>query len=243
MGPCMNPLVHIVKRGVDILFSSCALILCSPFCLLIAIAIKLDSKGPVFYSQERVKGFHEDPEGNRVLETFWMYKFRTMIDKAEQFTGAVLAGTNDPRITKVGKFLRHTRLDELPQFWHVLLGQMSVVGPRPERPSIFEGLCTAVPYFEERLRDIKPGITGLAQISLGYTGRLEPDHPLYPMKDILTNPFKLQGLEDSVADDMRTKMLFDFVYALALERFWSFFWMDLKIIVKTPLVMLLGKGR
>lgn len=239
----MNPAVRIVKRGMDILISCCALICSSPLYLLIAIAIKLDSKGPVFYSQERVKGFREDPEGNRVLETFAMYKFRTMIDKAEQFTGAVLAGTNDPRITRVGKFLRHTRLDELPQFWHVLKGDMSVVGPRPERPSIFEALCTAVPYFEERLRDIKPGITGLAQVSLGYSGRLEPGHPLYAMKDDLTNPFKLDGMEDSIADDMRTKMLFDFVYALSLERFWGFFWMDIKIILKTPLVMLLGKGR
>lgn len=239
----MNLMVRIVKRCMDIIISLLALLFTSPLYLLIAIAIKLDTKGPVFYKQERVKGFHEEPDGTLTLHTFDMYKFRTMIDKAEKLTGAVLAKQGDPRVTKVGRLLRRTRLDELPQFWHVLVGDMSVVGPRPERPSIFQNLCVAVPYFEERLRGVKPGITGLAQVSLGYSGRLEESHPLYKMKDVLTNPFNLDGLEDSTADDMRTKMLFDFAYTIALNNFWSFLLTDLKIIIKTPIVMLLGRGR
>ncbi len=239
----MNQAVRIVKRCMDISISLLALTLSFPIYIIIAIAIKLDSKGPVFYYQERVKGIEENTDGTWSMQTFNMYKFRTMIDNAERRTGAVLAGLGDPRITRVGQFLRKTRLDELPQFWHVLKGEMSVVGPRPERPSIFENLCAAVPYFEERIRDVKPGITGLAQVSLGYSGRLGPEHPLYEMKDILTNPFDLDGLEDALADDMRTKMLFDFAYSAALGSFWTFLYTDLKIIFKTPMIMFLHKGR
>ena len=101
-----------------------------------------------------------------------MHKFRTMIPDAEAKTGVVVAGADDPRITRVGKFLRKSRLDELPQFWDVLRGKMSLVGPRPERPELLQDLSYAIPLFEERMRDVKPGITGLAQISLGYTGSI-----------------------------------------------------------------------
>jgi lipopolysaccharide/colanic/teichoic acid biosynthesis glycosyltransferase len=214
-----------------------------PVYIIIAIVIKLDSRGPVFYRQDRVNGLIDKPDGSYDLQIFSMIKFRTMCNNAELHTGAVLAKEEDPRVTKVGKFLRRTRLDEMPQFWHVLCGDMSVVGPRPERPSIFRNLAIVVPYFEERIRHIKPGITGLAQISLGYSGKLNSNNPLYKMKAIITNPFRVEGTEESIADDMRTKMLFDLVYCMAMEKFWSFLITDIKIILKTPLVMLLGKGR
>src|SRR5262245_63402012 len=98
-----------------------------------------------------------------------MLKFRSMKPDAEKHTGVVVATADDPRITRAGKFLRKTRLDEIPQFINVLRGDMSIVGPRPERPELAEQLAMAIPYFEERMRDLKPGITGLAQISLSYS--------------------------------------------------------------------------
>ena len=107
-----------------------------------------------------------------------MLKFRSMKPDAERLTGMVVATAGDPRITRVGKFLRRTRLDELPQFLNVLMGDMSIVGPRPERPELAEQLAMAIPYFEERMRDVKPGITGLAQINLSYTGKPFPDSHL-----------------------------------------------------------------
>ena len=94
---------------------------------------------------------------------------------AEKYTGPVLATQDDVRITRVGKILRRTRLDELPQFLNVLIGDMSLVGPRPERPELAEHLAMAIPYFEERMHDVKPGITGLAQVSLSYTGKPPPE--------------------------------------------------------------------
>jgi lipopolysaccharide/colanic/teichoic acid biosynthesis glycosyltransferase len=143
----------------------------------------------------------------------------------------------------VGRFLRKTRLDELPQFWNVLKGDMSLVGPRPERPELLANLALAIPFFEERMRNVKPGITGLAQISLGYTGRAPDGSPISQFKEQLTNPFKLEGADDSDADDMRMKMLFDLAYSANLERFASFITTEVSVILKTPLVMLKGLGR
>src|SRR5436309_10765379 len=114
---------------------------------------------------------------------------------AERATGAMLSKQGDTRITRIGHVLRRTRIDELPQFWNVLVGDMSLVGPRPERPELLNNLALAIPFFEERMRNLKPGITGLAQISLGYTGAAPEGSPITEFKAQLTNPFKLDGAD------------------------------------------------
>ena len=123
-----------------------------------AIAIKLDSRGTVLYSQERV-GY-----GGK---TFRIYKFRTMVQDAEKQTGPTWASKSDPRITRVGQFLRKTRIDEIPQLLNVLAGNMSVIGPRPERPYFVEKFKENIPMYGNRLK-VKPGLTGLAQVESGY---------------------------------------------------------------------------
>ena len=120
---------------------------------------------------------------------------------------------------------------------------MSLVGPRPERPELLNNLALAIPFFEERMRNVKPGITGLAQINLGYTGSAPDGSPITAFKEQLTNPFKLEGADDAEADDMRLKMLFDLAYSANLEKFGSFLTTELSVIAKTPLVMLKGLGR
>lgn len=240
----MNWKVKVVKRIMDIIISSIGIVVTAPLYPIIALAIKLESEGPIFYTQIRAGAL--DPTAKDPLnkiKTFKMYKFRTMRKDAEKGIGAVLAKKDDPRITKVGKFLRKTRLDELPQFINVLKGDMSIVGPRPERPELLRNLALAIPFFEERMRGVKPGITGLAQISLGYSGKMLKGSELEKLKDTLLNPFKLEGVEESEADDMRTKLLYDLAYCAILENFWTFLITDLKIIFKTPLVMLLGRGQ
>jgi lipopolysaccharide/colanic/teichoic acid biosynthesis glycosyltransferase len=172
-----------------------------------------------------------------------MFKFRTMRPDAEKFTGAVLAAENDPRITRVGRVLRKTRLDELPQLWNVLRGDMSLVGPRPERPQLFRNLVMAIPFFEERMHGVAPGITGFAQVSLGYTGRARPGSEIAQYESALTNPFGLPETEGCEADDMRMKLLYDLAYVTALEKFRTFIALELLVIVKTPWVMLRGLGR
>jgi lipopolysaccharide/colanic/teichoic acid biosynthesis glycosyltransferase len=171
-----------------------------------------------------------------------MLKFRSMRPDAEKHTGPVVASANDPRITRVGKILRRTRLDELPQFFNVLLGHMSIVGPRPERPELAEQLAMAIPYFEERMRDVKPGITGLAQINLSYTGKPFPNSLVASFEKDLTNPFKVDGTEGALADDMRMKLLYDLAYTAATEQMRTFLPLELSILVKTPIVMLRALG-
>jgi sugar transferase (PEP-CTERM system associated) len=153
-----------LKRLVGLVLSSMMLITLSPLLLLVAVAIKLESRGPALFSQERV-GEHGD--------LFTLYKFRSMKADAEKESGPVWAEEDDPRITRVGKIIRKLRIDELPQLWNVLKGDMSFVGPRPERPYFVEKLKKAIPYYNERF-SVKPGVTGWAQIKYPY-GATEKD--------------------------------------------------------------------
>ncbi len=234
--------VRVVKRAMDVVGASVGLAVVAPVFPVVAAMIYLDDPGPVFYSQVRVGGTKAGALGTHDLPTFRMWKFRSMRINAENGR-AKLAASNDNRVTRIGKFIRKTRIDELPQFWNVLRGDMSLVGPRPERPELVQTLSAAIPMFEERTRMVRPGITGLAQVSLDYLGRMPDDSRLAGMKDILLNPFKLPEAEGAIADDMRTKMLFDLAYAAQLEDFWTFLKTDLEIIFKTPVVMLGARGR
>lgn len=152
-----------VKRTMDIICSTAGIILTLPFLPLIALAIKLDSPGPVFFRQERV--------GERE-KGFTLYKFRTMGMDAEKGTGAVWAKKNDPRVTRVGEFFRKSRIDEIPQLYNVLRGDMSLIGPRPERPEFVRQLKEIVPYYSER-HFVKPGVTGWAQVRYPYGASVE----------------------------------------------------------------------
>ena len=174
-----NRWVLFIKRATDILISLVGLILSAPIALLAALAIKLDSRGPVIYCQERV-GQKERP--------FKLYKFRSMLDDAENGSGPVWAMENDPRVTRVGRILRKLRIDEIPQMVNVLKGEMSFVGPRPERSFFVSKLKEKIPYYHLRFW-VKPGITGWAQISYCY-GDSEQDaieklhYDLYYVKNI-----------------------------------------------------------
>jgi exopolysaccharide biosynthesis polyprenyl glycosylphosphotransferase len=152
-----------LKRAFDILSSFVLLVLLSPVMLLTAVAIKLDSRGPVLYRQERV-GL-----GGR---SFMCTKFRSMRVDAERDGVARWASRNDPRITRIGGFLRKTRIDELPQLWSVFTGEMSLVGPRPERPSFVDELKEQIPFYEIR-HTVKPGITGWAQVRYQYGSSID----------------------------------------------------------------------
>jgi lipopolysaccharide/colanic/teichoic acid biosynthesis glycosyltransferase len=211
---------------------------------VLALAIRIDSRGPIFYRQRRASiltGY--SARGRCEFAEFDMFKLRTMRVDAESRTGAVLAEEKDPRVTRVGRILRKSRLDELPQLWNVLKGDMSLVGPRPERPELLRNLALTIPFFEERMRDCKPGITGLAQVSLGYSGRPHPNSPIALLQDSLVNPLGLEGTRGSLADDMRNKLLFDLAYVAALERFSTFLVTELLVMLRTPWVMMRGLGR
>ncbi|MGB1271735.1 MAG: sugar transferase, partial [Endozoicomonas sp.] len=147
---------------------------------------------------------------------FMMKKFRTMYQDAELETGPVWAKKNDPRITPVGRILRKTRLDELPQLWNVLMGDMSIIGPRPERPGISYKLDDKIPYYSERTYDVVPGITGLAQVNLGY---------------------------DETMNDVKNKLAYDHAYALALSHPWTWLKMDISILLKTTVIIITQKGQ
>ncbi|MCC7385485.1 MAG: sugar transferase [Deltaproteobacteria bacterium] len=248
---------RIIKRTIDVAVASAGLALTAPLFPVIAAAVKLTSDGPIFYKQtrcgvERRSGIAgsrppvaERRRRNRNLHTFEMLKFRTMRVDAEARTGAVLAQKNDPRLTVIGGLLRKTRLDELPQLVHVLVGDMSIVGPRPERPELMVKLSEAIPFFEERMRLIKPGITGLAQIKLNYDGSFSASPESKALEQFLQGielpQEALNGANDTRA--FANKLLYDLAYGAILENPLECLKTDLEIMVKTPLVMLRGSGQ
>jgi lipopolysaccharide/colanic/teichoic acid biosynthesis glycosyltransferase len=242
------------NRALNIVLAASALVLLSPFLLLIALAIKVTSRGPILYTQIRVGRDHRFDRDRRLRRErrngadrragldrrgrierraslnrraraalaaygrrcedlggspIRIYKFRSMCVGAECDSGPVWATKDDSRVTPVGRVLRRFRLDELPQLINVLKGEMNIVGPRPERPSIFSRLRTEIPDYPLRQR-ARPGITGWAQIRQRY---------------------------DSSVDDVRQKVLFDLEY---LER--RSLWVDIRIMAKTIPVMLLRRG-
>ncbi|MBV9939768.1 MAG: sugar transferase, partial [Acidobacteriaceae bacterium] len=177
LGP--RPQALAIQGAYSFLIGIFGLILFSPLMLITALSVKLSSKGPIFYRQRRV-GIN-----GRV---FTVYKFRSMYADAEARTGAVWASKDDPRITPIGKWLRKLRLDELPQFWNVVRGDMVIVGPRPERPEFVDVLAQQIPYYRQRLA-VKPGITGWAQINHKYgdtelDAMIKLEYDLYYIKHV-----------------------------------------------------------
>ena len=229
----LSEATRLAKRLTDIVISTIMLICLLPVMLLVAIAVKLTSTGPIIFSQMRVglnyrkprpdrrKRNHEIPDeisenrrqAPRRSDTgygrpFVLYKFRTMRTDAEK-NGPQFAQKNDPRVTSIGRFMRKTRLDELPQLWNVLKGDMSLVGPRPERPEFIEKLSAEVPGYLHRL-GLKPGLTGIAQVVNGYDNNIE---------------------------SFKRKVALDLLY---LQN--CCFWNDLKILFRTIRVVLTGSG-
>jgi lipopolysaccharide/colanic/teichoic acid biosynthesis glycosyltransferase len=186
------------------------LALTAPILPLVALAIRLDSPGPILFRQLRV-----GESTARQTKLFYMIKFRSMGVNAEAKTGPVWATKNDPRVTRVGRFMRKTRLDEIPQLLNVLKGDMSLIGPRPERPGIVPRLENSIPFFSERVYGVRPGITGLAQVYQGY---------------------------DETVEDTRCKVGYDHAYALSLTKARHWLAMDAMIILRTVLVVVTGRG-
>ena len=151
-----------LKRMFDIIVSFLVLTVFSPLYLAIAIGVKLSSKGNIFYNHERI-GRHGDP--------FMIHKFRSMVSDAEKM-GPQLSSSNDPRITRFGKFMRRTRIDELPQFYNVLIGDMSIVGPRPERQHFIDQIVKRAPHYKHLLK-VRPGITSWGQVKYGYAENVD----------------------------------------------------------------------
>ncbi|MCW8344997.1 sugar transferase [Vibrio sp. ZSDZ65] len=206
-----KPTIRIAKRIFDLIGASVGMVILAISFIPVAIAIKLTSKGPVFYQQLRVGKFTPTK-----VDLIHVLKYRTMYIDAESRSGATWATENDPRITPVGRFLRKTRLDELPQFINVIKGDMSLIGPRPERPDFYTKLEQDIPFFTERTYDVLPGITGLAQVNQGY---------------------------DTCVDDVRRKVGFDHSYALSLSSLKTWFITDVHIVIKTLKIMVDGRGR
>ena len=189
-----------IKRLMDITVSAVVLLLGAPLWLAVAVIIRVTSEGPAVYKQVRV---------GRNGRNYTMLKFRSMYTDAEKRSGPQWATENDPRITPVGRFIRKTRLDEIPQFLNVLKGEMSLVGPRPERPHFVEILKKEIPWYVRRIK-MKPGITGWAQVKHKY---------------------------DESIEDVKQKVLYDLYYFENMSIV-----LDLKIILRTILVVFTGKG-
>ena len=189
-----------LKRILDVLISFFILLVTLPLNVLVAILIKVDSKGPVFFKQQR-SGMNN--------KTFKIIKFRSMYEDAEEQTGPIWSQRDDPRVTRIGKIIRKLRIDEIPQMYNVLKGEMSLVGPRPERPYFVEQLSDQIPYYKRRLK-VRPGITGWAQVKHKYDENIE---------------------------DVKVKLRYDLFYIenMSLR-------MDMKILARTILVVLFGKG-
>lgn len=189
-----------LKRISDVTISFIILVITLPLSFLVALLIKLDSKGPVFFKQDRI-GMNS--------KIFKIYKFRSMYVDAEKSTGPVWSTKDDPRVTRVGKIIRKLRIDEIPQMFNVLKGEMSLVGPRPEREYFVEQLAQQLPYYKRRLK-VRPGITGWAQVKHKY---------------------------DESIEDVKVKLRYDLFYIenMSLR-------MDIKILARTILVVLFGKG-
>lgn len=218
----------LAKRIFDVVVASLALILASPVMLLAALAIRIDSRGPIFFLQERIginkrrsdrrrstlaieSGCRRGADRRKELNAgkpFMIYKFRTMVQDAEK-GGPKLACENDPRITRVGRLMRKTRIDELPQFINVIRGDMSFIGPRPERSFYINQVKREVPEFTMRLV-VKPGITGLAQVENGYT---------------------------RTVGEMKGKLFYDLKYIANLSLA-----QEIRILFKTVYVVVTGKG-
>ena len=158
-----NPLAQIAKRVFDLMLGVVVFLLTWPLMIFAALAVRFDSPGPILFRQERT---------GQNGKSFTLMKFRSMRQDAEKKTGPVWASTNDPRITRVGRFLRKTRIDELPQLFNVFAGSMSFVGPRPERPNFVADLTEKIPYYSQR-HIVKPGLTGWAQINYPYGNTVE----------------------------------------------------------------------
>ncbi len=231
---CLGLSTRIGKRSLDIVVASTMLIVLSPLFLLVAVLVKITSRGPVIFQQTRVglnlrrvsddrrqlkKGppvrvsERRTPESERRTEFaygrhFTLYKFRTMRTDAEK-NGAQFAVKGDPRVTSIGWFMRKTRIDELPQLWNVLKGEMSLVGPRPERPEFMKELSDQIPNYLDRL-GLKPGLTGVAQILNGYDNQIE---------------------------SFRRKVAFDLHYLQNCSVL-----NDIKILIRTISVILTGSG-
>lgn len=209
------------QRIASVTLAALALIALLPLLVIVAVLIKLTSRGPIFYIQARVgldRRRSPESESDHLYDrrmrnlggrAFMIYKFRSMTVDAENQSGAVWATPSDARVTKIGRILRKTRIDELPQLINVLKGDMNIVGPRPERPSIFSRLSEQITEYPSRQR-ARPGITGLAQINQSY---------------------------DACLDDVRRKVRFDLEY---LER--SSLLEDLRIMAMTIPVMVFRRG-
>jgi sugar transferase (PEP-CTERM system associated) len=170
---------RVVKAAVDYFLSSVGLVISLPVIAVVALAIKIESSGPIFYRHDRV---------GKDGKIFSFLKFRSMRDQAEKDTGPIWAAENDDRVTRVGKIIRKMRIDEIPQMINVLRGEMSFVGPRPERPYFMEQLQEKIPFYEKR-HGVKPGITGWAQIEYPYGASKEDaleklEYDLYYIKNM-----------------------------------------------------------